>query len=275
MKVLVTGGCGFIFSHFIEYTLARRPDVSVLNVDKLDYNAREYNVAPHPRYEFAHLDLKDLEALRGIFRRFKPDVVVHGAAQSHVCNSFENVRLYIEDNVLGTYSVLECVKEFGGTLMHISTDEVYGEVELEETSHPASSLLNPTNPYSATKGAAELLVNAYGHSFGIKYLITRGNNVFGPRQFPEKLIPCFIQNMLRGEPCKVHGEGRARRNFIYVDDTCSALLLLLDKLDEPGVLGKVRFRQAAHARDDRRCRCTILAPRMSILSWRSITCFPR
>ena len=113
--------------------------------------------------------------------------------------------------------------------MHISTDEVYGEVGLDETSHAETSVLNPTNPYSATKAGAELLVKAYGHSFKIPYVVTRGNNVFGPKQYPEKVIPAFIDAMMKGVPCKVHGEGRSRRNFIYVDDVSRAVMTVLQK----------------------------------------------
>jgi dTDP-glucose 4,6-dehydratase len=111
--------------------------------------------------------------------------------------------------------------------VHISTDEVYGEVGLDETSNSETSVLNPTNPYSATKAGAELLVKAYGHSFGIPYVITRGNNVFGPKQYPEKVIPAFIDAMMKGTPCRIHGEGRSRRNFIYVDDVSRAVMTVL------------------------------------------------
>jgi dTDP-glucose 4,6-dehydratase len=113
--------------------------------------------------------------------------------------------------------------------VHISTDEVYGEVGLDETSNSETSVLNPTNPYSATKAGAELLVKAYGHSFGIPYVITRGNNVFGPKQYPEKVIPAFIDAMTKGNTCRIHGEGHARRNFIYVDDVSRAVMTVLQK----------------------------------------------
>jgi dTDP-glucose 4,6-dehydratase len=167
--------------------------------------------------------------MKRLFRDFKPDAVIHFAAQSHVDTSFENAEQYIKDNIIGTYTILECVKESMCRLVHISTDEVYGEVDLDETSNSETSVLNPTNPYSATKAGAELLVKAYGHSFGIPYVITRGNNVFGPKQYPEKVIPAFIDAMMKGDPCKVHGEGRSRRNFIYVDDVSRAVMTVLQK----------------------------------------------
>jgi dTDP-glucose 4,6-dehydratase len=168
-----------------------------------------------------------MSKMKRLFHEFKPDVVVHFAAQSHVDTSFENAGQYIHDNIIGTYTILECVKETGTRLVHISTDEVYGEVDLNETSHPVTSVLNPTNPYSATKAGAELLVKAYGHSFGIPYVITRGNNVFGPKQYPEKVIPAFVTRILAGEPCMVHGEGYSRRNFIYVDDVSRAVMTVI------------------------------------------------
>jgi dTDP-glucose 4,6-dehydratase len=173
--------------------------------------------------------------MKRLFSEFIPDVVVHFAAQSHVDTSFENAQQYIHDNIIGTYTILECVKESKCRLVHISTDEVYGEVELNETSHPVTSVLNPTNPYSATKAGAELLVKAYGHSFKIPYVITRGNNVFGPKQYPEKVIPAFVTRMLVREPCIVHGEGHSRRNFIYVDDVSRAVMTVIQK----GVSGTV------------------------------------
>jgi dTDP-glucose 4,6-dehydratase len=165
--------------------------------------------------------------MKRLFHEFKPDTVVHFAAQSHVDTSFENAEQYIHDNIIGTYTILECVKESACRLVHISTDEVYGEVGLDETSNSETSVLNPTNPYSATKAGAELLVKAYGHSFKIPYVITRGNNVFGPKQYPEKVVPTFIKAMMKGENCRVHGNGQSRRNFIYVDDVSRAVMTVL------------------------------------------------
>jgi nucleoside-diphosphate-sugar epimerase len=226
MKILVTGGLGFIGSNFIEH-LPR--DWTVLNVDRCDYCARVHNVTPRKGYTYVQADITNMSKMKKLFADFQPDVVVHFAAQSHVDRSFENTWDYVNDNIVGTFTILECVKESGCKLLHISTDEVYGEVNLDEVSSPETSVLNPTNPYSATKAGAELLVRAYGHSFKIPYIITRGNNVFGPKQYPEKVVPVFIQSMLRGEPCTVHGEGLSRRNFIYVDDVSRAILTILEK----------------------------------------------
>lgn len=238
MRLLVTGGLGFIGSNFIDHVLGNHPEITaILNIDRCDYCARVHNVtrASDSRYSYVQADITNMSKMKRLFGDFNPDVVVHFAAQSHVDTSFENAFQYINDNIIGTYTVLECVKETGCRLVHISTDEVYGEVDLDETSHPVTSVLNPTNPYSATKAGAELLVKAYGHSFGIPYVITRGNNVFGPRQYPEKVIPAFIDAMMKREPCRIHGEGRARRNFIYVDDVSRAVMTVIQK----GVTGTV------------------------------------
>jgi len=232
MRVLVTGGLGFIGSNFIDHVLENHAEITaVLNVDRCDYCARVHNVSrcSDPRYTYVQADITNMSKMKRLFSDFKPDVVVHFAAQSHVDTSFENAEQYIKDNIIGTYTILECVKESGCRLVHISTDEVYGEVGLDETSNSETSVLNPTNPYSATKAGAELMVKAYGHSFGIPYVITRGNNVFGPKQYPEKVIPAFIDAMMKGDPCKVHGEGRSRRNFIYVDDVSRAVMTVLQR----------------------------------------------
>jgi len=230
MRVLVTGGLGFIGSNFIDHVLENHAEItSILNIDRCDYCARVHNVSQSGdiRYAYIQADITNMSKMKRLFDEFKPDVVVHFAAQSHVDTSFENAGQYIHDNIIGTYTILECVKETGTRLVHISTDEVYGEVDLNETSHPVTSVLNPTNPYSATKAGAELLVKAYGHSFGIPYVITRGNNVFGPKQYPEKVIPAFVTRILSGEPCMVHGEGHSRRNFIYVDDVSRAVMTVI------------------------------------------------
>ena len=232
MRVLVIGGLGFIGSNFIDHVLENHAEITaVLNVDRCDYCARVHNVSrcSDPRYTYVQADITNMSKMKRLFSDFKPDVVVHFAAQSHVDTSFENAEQYIKDNIIGTYTILECVKESGCRLVHISTDEVYGEVGLDETSNSETSVLNPTNPYSATKAGAELMVKAYGHSFGIPYVITRGNNVFGPKQYPEKVIPAFIDAMMKGDPCKVHGEGRSRRNFIYVDDVSRAVMTVLQR----------------------------------------------
>lgn len=229
MKILVTGGLGFIGSNFIEYILKQNSKVEIVNIDKCDYVAREKNVSSNPRYKYIKGDITEKFHMFHIFTEFEPDVVVHFAAQSHVDNSFASSFEFTKDNVLGTHVLLDAAFKYGKLkkFIHISTDEVYGEVKPNVTS-TIDSVLNPTNPYAASKAAAELYVRAYTHSFRLPCIITRGNNVFGPKQYPEKLIPLFIKNILNDQPCTIHGDGSSRRNFIHADDVASALMLIID-----------------------------------------------
>ncbi len=229
MKLLVTGGLGFIGSNFIEYML-EHTEHQIVNVDKCDYMASEDNVRPHVRYKYIRADITERYHMVHIFKEYQPEVVIHFAAQSCVDRSFDQAFQFTKDNVLGTHVLLETAKDYGKLyrFIHISTDEVYGEVGSGGVS-TIESPLNPSNPYSASKAAAELYVRAYGHAYKIPIIITRGNNVFGPKQYPEKVIPLFITQILRGEPCTIHGEGEYRRNFIYVDDVSRAVRTVLEK----------------------------------------------
>lgn len=231
MRILVTGGLGFIGSNFVTWILEKNQDVYVINVDKCTYCSNIKNVARDAtRHHHILADITDRDRMKDIFETEKPDVVMHFAAQSHVDNSFGNPIQFTVDNVLGTHVLLHAAHEYGRLqkFIHISTDEVYGEVGPDETSDE-KSLLNPTNPYAASKAAAEFLVRSYGHSFNFPWIITRGNNVFGPKQYAEKLIPKFINQIEAGLPCTVHGSGHTRRNFIYVDDVSSALQVILER----------------------------------------------
>jgi dTDP-glucose 4,6-dehydratase len=157
--------------------------------------------------------------------------VIHFAAQTHVDNSFGNSLEFTIDNILGTHTLLECCRVYNKIkrFIHISTDEVYGEVDIDHKGCSEKSLLNPTNPYAATKAGAEFIVRSYYYSFNMPVIITRGNNVYGPRQYPEKLIPKFINQLLNNEKCTIHGVGETRRNFIYVDDVAKAVEIILQK----------------------------------------------
>jgi UDP-glucose 4,6-dehydratase len=236
MRLLVTGGLGFIGSGFIEWILQNKAGVHITNVDKCDYMAREYNVAPHPRYLYIRADITEANRMRQIFEKTQPEVVVHFAAQSCVTRSFGLAFQYTKDNVLGTQVLLETARCYGRLrkFVHFSTDEVYGDVGLGVVCD-ATAPLNPSNPYSASKAAAELYVRAYGNAYGVPIIITRGNNTYGPRQYPEKLIPLFVTQILEGVPCTVHGKGDTRRNFIYVDDVSRAVATIIDR----GQIGKV------------------------------------
>ena len=234
MRVLVTGGLGFIGSNFINHLL-KETEYEVINVDKCDYMAREHNVPDHPRYRYIRGDITEQYHMRHVFREHQPDALIHFAAQSCVTKSFDLAFQYTQDNVLGTHVLLETAKEYGKLqkFIHISTDEVYGEIGTTEVSGE-NSPLNPSNPYSASKAAAELYVRAYANAYKLPCIITRGNNVFGPQQYPEKVIPLFITQILNQNSVTIHGDGSTRRNFIHVDDVSRAVELVLMK----GQIGK-------------------------------------
>lgn len=212
-SLLFTGGCGFIGSNVCLYLLKANPNLRVINIDKMDYSSRQPDI-PHEymnRYTFVRANVADKNHMLEILNKYKVDVVVHMAAQTHVDRSFGNSIQFTQDNILGTHSLLEACRFYGDIkrFIHVSTDECYGEVDdhhkgcKEHESH-----LNPTNPYAATKVGAEYLVKSYGHSFNFPYIITRGNNVYGPQQYPDKIIPLFTKLLLQGKPCTIHGEGK-------------------------------------------------------------------
>jgi dTDP-glucose 4,6-dehydratase len=236
MKLLVTGCCGFIGSNFVNYYFAQNPEVEIVNLDAMYYCASEENihevVRNSERYRLAKGNLCSFDLISTILDIYKIDTVIHFAAQSHVQNSFNNALQYTNDNVVGTHTLLEACRKYGkiNKFIHISTDEVYGESMLsenEEKKHEGS-VLCPTNPYAATKAAAELIAKSYYHSFNMPIIITRGNNVYGPNQYPEKLIPKFIQQLLNNQPVTIQGDGSNVRAFLHVNDVCSALKLVLE-----------------------------------------------
>lgn len=230
-NILVTGGCGFIGSNFILYMLEKHEDILIVNIDAVNYCSTKDLCSDRERYVFSHSDINDYETNKTLLEKYDIDTVVHFAAQSHVDNSFKNSVQFTRDNVLGTHTLLEACREYGKIkrFVHISTDEVYGEVDMENDGCVEKGVLNPTNPYAATKAAAEFLVRSYYHSFKLPIVITRGNNVYGPRQYPEKVIPSFINNLLKNDLCKIHGKGLSRRNFIHVDDVSTALETIINK----------------------------------------------
>jgi dTDP-glucose 4,6-dehydratase len=225
MKLLVTGGCGFIGSNFINYYLENNPGDFVYNIDCLNYCAKESNVITNPRYKFIKGNITSKDLIQYILCEYTIDIIVHFAAQSHVDNSFENSLQYTVDNVLGTHTLLQAAKEYGRLhrFIHFSTDEVYGEVDRDHPGCHERSLLNPTNPYAATKAAAEFIVRSYYHSFKLPVIIVRCNNVYGPNQYPEKLIPKFIKLLKEGKKLTIHGSGSTRRNFIWTKDVSTAV----------------------------------------------------
>tara|TARA_B100000768_G_C11280089_1_gene378056 strand:+ start:257 stop:1210 length:954 start_codon:yes stop_codon:yes gene_type:complete len=238
-NILITGGCGFIGSNFINYFMEKYKNLNIINIDAIYYCADETNILYEfrrsDRYTFIKGNINNKELIELILNTHNIDTIIHFAAQSHVDNSFSNPLQYSNDNILGTHTLLECIKNNKNIekFIHVSTDEVYGENDNDIKNE--KSLLNPTNPYSATKAAAEMLVNSYVYSYNIPAIITRGNNVYGPRQYPEKLIPKFILALKMDEKCSIHGEGNTRRSFLYIDDVVRAFDIILHK----GVIGAI------------------------------------
>jgi dTDP-glucose 4,6-dehydratase len=238
MAILVTGGCGFIGSNYINALLRTKLFNGkafdyVINIDKLDYCSAEGNVeiegdASSSNYIFVKGSVCDKELLRTLFESYDIEYVVHFAAQTHVDNSFDNSIHYTIDNILGTHQLLECCRLYGrGNIkrfIHMSTDEVYGELStIHCKDSDESALLNPTNPYAATKAGAEFIVRSYYYSYNIPIVIIRCNNVYGERQYPEKIIPKFITLLKENKKLTIHGTGLTRRNFIYIDDVVRAI----------------------------------------------------
>jgi dTDP-glucose 4,6-dehydratase len=231
MHLIVTGGCGFIGSNFVRLVLAERPDWRVTNVDKLTYAGNRANLKDlesNPNYRFLHADICDKAAMGALFAE-KPDAVVHFAAESHVDRSITGPEIFVITNVLGTQNLLENARQNGlGRFLHVSTDEVYGSLGptglFTETTPYA-----PNSPYSASKAGSDLLVRAYHHTFGMDTVITNCSNNYGPYQYPEKLIPLLITNLMDGLQIPIYGDGQNVRDWLHVEDHCRGILLALEK----------------------------------------------
>ena len=236
-NLLVTGGCGFIGSNFINYYFYNNIEVNIINLDAMYYCANELNITEEirnsDRYHLIKGNLCSIDLLNHILDNYKIDTVIHFAAQSHVQNSFEDSLKYTYDNILGTHTLLESCRKYGRIkkFIHISTDEVYGESLLSEDEEKKNeqSILCPTNPYAATKAGAELIANSYRFSFKMPIIITRGNNVYGPCQYPEKLIPRFIELLKEDKKVTIQGDGSNVRAFLHALDVAKALELILEK----------------------------------------------
>ncbi|MBB6670627.1 dTDP-glucose 4,6-dehydratase [Cohnella nanjingensis] len=237
MKLLVTGGAGFIGSNFVHYILREHPQDEIIIVDVLTYAGNLENLSAvegNPNYRFVKADITDRAALEPLFQA-GVDVVVNFAAESHVDRSILEPDVFVRTNILGTQTLLDLAKQYNiQKFVHVSTDEVYGT--LGDTGlFTEQTPLQPNSPYSASKAGSDLLVRAYHETFGLNVNITRCSNNYGPYQFPEKLIPLMIQNALSDKPLPVYGDGLNVRDWLYVEDHCSAIDLVIRK----GVNGEV------------------------------------
>ncbi len=236
MKLLVTGGAGFIGSCFIRMALREQWAEQVINLDSLTYAGNLENlesIANHPAYQFVQLDICDSEAVQEFFRMEAPDAVIHFAAESHVDRSIHSPAPVIQTNFNGTFSLLEAARRNNiARFIHISTDEVYGSID---PPHEADERypLRASSPYSASKAGSDLLALSYHTTYKLNVSVTRASNNYGPYQFPEKLIPLMISNAFEDKPLPVYGDGQQVRDWLYVEDHCRAIFSVLEK-GEPG-----------------------------------------
>ena len=231
--ILITGGMGFIGSNFIRFVLNLNQDYKILNVDKLTYagnpeNLKEFEQKYPKNYIFYKADICDFDLIDDITVKEKVEYIVNFAAESHVDRSINNPNIFVKTNVNGTQTLLNVAKKNNiKKFLQISTDEVYGSLNLKEPSFKETTRLTPNSPYSASKASADLLIRSYYKSFGLPVNITRCSNNYGPYQFPEKLIPLMINNALNGKELPVYGDGANIRDWIHVNDHCSAILKVL------------------------------------------------
>ncbi len=241
MKVLITGGAGFIGGNFIFYMREKHPKDELICVDKLTYAGNLSTLAPvmgQDGFQFFRADIADRSVIYRIFEEERPDAVVNFAAESHVDRSIEDPAVFLETNVMGTQVLLDACRKYGNVRFHqVSTDEVYGDLPLDRPDllFTEQTPLHASSPYSASKAAADLLCGAYQRTYGLPVTISRCSNNYGPYQFPEKLIPLMITNALADRPLPVYGRGLNIRDWLYVEDHCAAIDLILRK----GRIGQV------------------------------------
>lgn len=233
MKLLVTGGAGFIGGNFIHYMVKQHPEDSVICVDSLTYAGNLSTLKPvweNPAFQFVRLDITDRKGVFELFGTERPDAVVNFAAESHVDRSIEDPGIFLHTNVMGTQILLDASRNYGVKRFHqVSTDEVYGDLPLDrpELFFTEETPLHTSSPYSASKAGADLLVQAYFRTYGLPVTISRCSNNYGPYHFPEKLIPLMIINCLENKPLPVYGEGKNVRDWLYVQDHCAAIDLIV------------------------------------------------
>lgn len=235
MTVIVTGGAGFIGSNFVFYQLKNHPEDRVICLDKLTYAGNLSTLEPvmnHKNFRFVKVDIADREAVYNLFEEEKPDIVVNFAAESHVDRSIENPEIFLQTNILGTQVLMDACRKYGIKRYHqVSTDEVYGDLPLDRTDmfFTEDTPIHTSSPYSASKASADLLVLAYYRTYKLPVTITRCSNNYGPYHFPEKLIPLVISRALADESIPVYGKGENVRDWLYVEDHCSAIDLVIRK----------------------------------------------
>lgn len=241
MKVVVTGGAGFIGSNFIFYWMGRYPKDRVICLDKLTYAGNLSTLAPvmdNEAFRFVRADICDREAVYALFEEEKPDIVVNFAAESHVDRSIEDPGIFLQTNIIGTAVLMDACRKYGILRYHqVSTDEVYGDLPLDRPDlfFTESTPLHTSSPYSSSKASADLLVLAYYRTYGLPVTISRCSNNYGPYQFPEKLIPRMVVNALQDQALPVYGKGQNVRDWLYVEDHCRAIDLIVQK----GAVGEV------------------------------------
>jgi dTDP-glucose 4,6-dehydratase len=243
VNLLITGGCGFIGSNFINYYFPKSNINTLVNFDAMYYCADEKNVKEsirnNERYVLVKGNLCNGELVTKTIKKHNITHIIHFAAQSHVQNSFEDSIKFTHDNIVGTHTLLECSRRWGKVVkfVHVSTDEVYGESmnTIDEKHKTEHSILCPTNPYAATKAGAELIAQSYNHSYKMPIIITRGNNVYGPNQYPEKLIPLFIKLLKENKKVTIQGNGSSVRAFLHAYDTARAFECILER----GKIGEI------------------------------------
>ena len=230
LTILVTGAAGFIASNFCNIATERYPNTTFIGLDKMSYCSSMKNLTSslsRSNFEFIKGNITSSEDLNIIFNHRAIDYIIHFAAYTHVDNSFENPVKFTKNNVLGTHLLLEhALKHKVKRFVFVSTDEVYGSSNEQSNEQ---SILEPTNPYSATKAAAEMIVKSYYTSFNLPIVITRSNNIYGPNQYPDKIVPIIVQRINNNEKILVHGNGEQKRSFLYVDDVVDAYLTVLEK----------------------------------------------
>lgn len=233
MTIIVTGGAGFIGSNFIFHMMDKHPDYRIICVDKLTYAGNLSTLAPvleKPNFRFAKLDICDREGIYRLFEEEKPDIVVNFAAESHVDRSIENPEIFLQTNIIGTATLMDACRKYGIKRYHqVSTDEVYGDLPLDRPDllFTETTPIHTSSPYSSSKAGADLLVLAYHRTYGLPVSVSRCSNNYGPYHFPEKLIPLMIINALADKPLPVYGTGENVRDWLYVEDHCKAIDLII------------------------------------------------